>query len=478
MPGTFFGLEIARRGVNVHRATLNITGHNIANANTEGYSRQQAVIEASTPWTLPDLATKMQPGQLGTGVLSEQVRRIRDYHLDLQYREAGSNMGYWQKKLDVAQQIETLFPEPDGPGIQSTLLEFFNNWHDLNNDPQDPGVKAAVAEAGDELAAIIRHTHEQLSAIGKSISAAMEEQVKQVNDLLERIADVSNAIILTIKNDAQPNDLLDKRDILLDELASLTHIDVQAKDNGMITVYFMDGVATVLKDDGTGKVVASQVTLLTGVGTGGGENHLAVDGVDAINLTDLADYYTGAPPGAEKGAILGNESARLENKTLLEQLDHLAKAIIDNVNDRSGLSGLSGLPDLPDDLAFFTGAGAADMALHDYIKKNSEAIIGDKALSVAQLQSTPLPFGTGNLTIEEYYQSIVARVGAAVNGAGNMLDNQQAISQQIYSLKQSISGVSLDEELTLAIQFQYGYQASARMISMQDELLDYIINRM
>jgi flagellar hook-associated protein 1 FlgK len=163
MPGTFFGLEIARRGVNVHRATLNITGHNIANANTEGYSRQQAVIEASTPWTLPDLATKMQPGQLGTGVLSEQVRRIRDYHLDLQYREAGSNMGYWQKKLDVAQQIETLFPEPDGPGIQATLLEFFNNWHDLNNDPQDPGVKAAVAEAGDELAATIRHTHEQLA---------------------------------------------------------------------------------------------------------------------------------------------------------------------------------------------------------------------------------------------------------------------------------------------------------------------------
>jgi len=106
------------------------------------------------------------------------------------------------------------------------------------------------------------------------------------------------------------------------------------------------------------------------------------------------------------------------------------------------------------------------------------AIIGDNALTVAQLQSTPLPFGIGNLTIEEYYQSIVTRVGADVDTAGNMLDNQQAISQQIYSLKQSVSGVNLDEELTLAIQFQYGYQASARMISMQDELLDYLINRM
>jgi len=470
MPGTFFGLEIARRGINVHRGAIDITGHNIANANTKGYSRQQAVIEASDPWTLPDLATKMQPGQLGTGVRAEQVRRIRDNYLDVQYREACSNTGYWQKKLDIAQQIETLFPEPDGPGIQATLLDFFNNWHDLNNDPQDPGVKAAVAESGDELAATIRQTYSQLADIGESILVAMSEQVAQVNDLLARIADVSNGIIFTIRNGAQPNDLLDKRDILLEQLASLAHIDVKAEDNGMITVNFMESTATVLKDDGTGKVVASQLTLLTGAGPGGDETHLAIDGVDAINLTALSDYYAGAPQGTAKGAILGNESARLENKELLAQLDNLAKAIIDNVNARSGLANKG--------LTFFSGAGAAGITLSDDIKNNPVAIIGENALSVAQLQSTPLPFGIGSLTIEEYYQSIVTRVGSNVEKAGHMLDNQQAISQQIYSMRQSVSGVNLDEELTLAIQFQYGYQASARMLSMQDEMLDYIINRM
>lgn len=465
MPGTFFGLEIARRGVNVHRTAIDITGQNIANANTTGYSRQQAVIEASEPWTLPDVATSMQPGQLGTGVQAEQVRRIRDYYLDVQYRQSSSNEGYWQEKLDNAQQIESVFPEPDGRGIQASLLDFFNNWQDLNNDPQDSGVKAAVKESGDELAATMRQTYSQLVSIGEGISGAISEQVGQVNDLLTQVADVSNTIIFTIKNGAQPNDLLDQRDNLLEQLSSLAHINVDTQDNGMITVNFMDSAATVLKDDGTGKVIASKLALLTGAGAGADENHLSVDGVDVINMTGLADYYTGAPEGAAKGSLLGNESSRLENKNLLEQLDNLAVAVIDNINDKSGLT-------------FFTGAGADDIVLGDIIKNNSDNIIGENALAVAQLQNTSLSIGTTTATIETYYQGIVARVGADVEKASDMLDNQQAISQQVDSLRQSVSGVSLDEELTLVMQYQYGYQASARMISMQDELLDYLINRM
>ena len=464
MPGTFFGVEIARRGINVHRAAMDVTGHNMANANTPGYSRQAAVIQASDPWTIPNLATSLQPGQLGTGAQVEQVRRIRDYYLDVQYRQAGSYEGYWQQKLDFSQRIETVFPEPDGQGIQAGLLDFFNDWQDLNNDPQNSGVKAAVKESGDELAATIRQTYSQLVGIGESITGAINDQVDHANKLLTEIADVSNAIIFTIKNGAQPNDLLDQRDQLLDQLAALGPINVDVQDNGMITVNFINSTTTVLQDDGTGKVTASQLALSTGAGPGGDENHLSVDGVDVINLTGLADYYTGAPEGAGMGAILGNESARLGNKDLLERLDNLAVAIIDNINNKSGLT-------------FFTGAGAADIALDSGVKNNCDSIIGENALTVAQLQSTPVTIGTATATFENYYQSMVAQVGANVEKADRMLDNQQAISQQIDSLRQSVSGVSLDEELTMVIQINYGYQASARMLSMQDEMLDYLINR-
>lgn len=460
MPGTFFGVEIARRGINVHRAAMDVTGHNMANANTPGYSRQAAVIQASDPWTIPNLATSLQPGQLGTGAQVEQVRRIRDYYLDVQYRQAGSYEGYWQQKLDFSQRIETVFPEPDGQGIQAGLLDFFNDWQDLNNDPQNSGVKAAVKESGDELAATIRQTYSQLVGIGESITGAINDQVDQANKLLTEIADVSNGIIFTIKNGAQPNDLLDQRDQLLDQLAALGPIKVDVQDSGMITVNFINSTTTVLQDDGSGKVAASTL----GLSTVAGENHLTVDGVDVINLTGLADYYTGAPEGAGMGAILGNESARLGNKDLLEQLDNLAVAIIDNINNKSGLT-------------FFTGAGAADIALDSGVKDNCDSIIGENALTVAQLQSTPVTIGTATATFENYYQGMVAQVGANVEKADRMLDNQQAISQQIDALRQSVSGVSLDEELTMVIQINYGYQASARMLSMQDEMLDYLINR-
>lgn len=453
MPGTFFGFEIARRGVNVHRAALDITGHNIANANTPGYSRQAAVIEASQPWTLPDLATKMQPGQLGTGVQADSVRRIRDNYLDAHYRQSSSLEGYWQKKLDNAQQMEAVFPEPDGQGIQAAMLDFFNNWQNLNNNPQDPGVKTAVRESGDLLASSLRQTYSQLENIGKGFSGAINDQVTQVNQILTNIAGLSNTIIISSRTGTQPNDLLDKRDNLLDQLARIARINVVAQDNMTIKVTFMDSDVTVLDDDGNGKVVASQVTY--------SEDCLSVDGAD-INLTDLANYASDGPAGAGQGNILGIESARLENKNLLQQLDNLARALITNVNDRSGVT-------------FFTGSDANDIAL------GNDAVIGENALAVAQLQSTPLaidPDSDTMVMLGNYYQGIVAQVGANVRNAGNMLESQLAISQQIEALRQSTSGVSLDEELTLAMQYQYGYQASARMLNMQDELLDYLINRM
>jgi len=463
MPGTFFGLEIARRGLNVHRKAMDITGHNIANASTPGYSRQEAVIEASTPWTLPDIATKMLPGQLGTGVLAEKVRRIRDYYLDVQYRQSASYEGYWEKKLDFADRVEALFPEPDGRGIQEVMLDFFNNWQDLNNNPQDSGVKTAVKESGDELAGIFRQMHGQLTTIGESIPDSMQDQVDKVNELLEKIADVSNTIIWVIRNNAQPNDLLDQRDSLLDELAGMGRIQVEAQDSGAITVKFIgdDDEATVLSTDENGKVTASSIS----VELDGDENYLLIDGEQKINLTEMANYQTGLPAGAGQGSILALESSRLEVQDIINRLDNLAAAVISNVNDKAGVT-------------FFTGSGASDIALDTGILDNPDSIIGENALAVAQLRSTPVDIEEDvTATFESYYQSIVAQVGAAVDHYTNMLENQQAIGQQVDALKQSVSGVSVDEELTKVMQYQYGYQASARMLAMQDEMLDYLINR-
>lgn len=481
MPGSFFGLEISRRGLQVHRNVMDITNHNIANASTPGYSRQEGVIEASDPWTLPDLATRMQPGQLGTGVITDSVRRIRDNYLDSQYRQSSSFEGYWETKLDVIKRAEALLPEPDGRGVQAELLNFFNDWQDLNNNPQDIGVKKALAESGDELAGIFRQIYSQLKDIGSSImvqdtaesppgyrkivSGEMSDQVNQTNQLLTRIADLSNTITRLITCGAKPNDLLDQRDNLLDELSKMGRIDVQTEENGAITIKFIGDTAnaTVLSTDANGKTAASQIGIYNNVTDG--DNYLFIDGVQALNLTDLADTSAATQTGASQGSILGLESSRLENIDIMEQFDSLAEAIISNVNTKAGIT-------------FFSGAGAADMALDVNVKSDPNLIIGENALAVAQLRSTQVLIGGTNVTFESYYQGIVAGVGGKADHYTNMLDNQQAIAQQLTSMKQSVAGVSVDEELSRVIQYQYGYQASAKMLGIQDEMLDYLINRM
>lgn len=479
MPGSFFGLEISRRGLQVHRNVMDITNHNIANASTPGYSRQEGIVQVSDPWTLPDLASRMQPGQLGTGVITDSVRRLRDLYLDAQYRQSSSFEGYWEKKLDMAMRAEALFPEPDGRGAQAVLLNFFNDWQDLNNNPQDLGVKKALAESGDELAGIFRQLYSQLKDIGSSImvpdtaesppgyrkivSGELGGQVDLTNQLLTRIADLSNTITRLVINGAQPNDLLDQRDNLMDELAKMGRIDVQSEENGAITVKFIGDNATVLSTDASGKTVASRVDIYNGVADG--NNYLFIDGVQALNLTDLADSSAATYTGASQGSILGLESSRLENIDILNQVDSLAQAIIKNVNEKA-------------DLTFFTGAGAADMALDVNVKNDPNLIIGENALAVAQLRSTQILIGGASVTFESYYQGIVAEVGGKADHFTSMLENQQAIAQQLTSMKQSVSGVSVDEELSRVIQYQYGYQASAKMLGVQDEMLDYLINRL
>ncbi|CCO09142.1 FlgK family flagellar hook-associated protein [Desulforamulus hydrothermalis] len=492
MPGTWFGLEIAKRGVMSHRTALDVTGHNIANANTEGYSRQEAVLKPTDPWTLPDLATKMLPGQLGTGVSVEEVRRIRDYYLDVQSRQSGSYEGYWEKRLDLAKRMETVFPEPDGRGLQAVLLNFFNDWQDVNNNPADPGVKKAVIESADELAGIFRQMHTQLSTIGEGIAVAaagedppgyfrvvggmMSFEADKINLITKRIADLSNTIIRLKQNGASPNDLLDQRDALLDELAKYGNIKTTISDGGQITVSFIDagGSFDIVKMN-NGQAEAGQVAVFKD-NSADPHYHLLLDydgtfdAADAkLDLTARA-VYSPLLAGSGQGSLLGLEAARQDNAKLLKDLDDLALKLVELVN--------GGATDSPpgSGIEFFdaSATGAADIK----VKAGYLDIIGQNAINVARLRSTLITVGSvANTTFENFYQGIVAQVGANVDHYANMLENQQAIGSQIEALRQSVSGVSVDEELTRMIQFQYGYQASARMLALQDELLDYLINR-
>src|SRR5690554_6898121 len=146
MMSTFYGLEIARKGLYVNQANLEVTAHNIANANTKGYSRQQVVqksIEAINAW---GLVTSYGGYAIGGGVDIQQVRQIRDAYLDMQYRKESTELGEWEVKRDMLAYIEAIFNEPSDSGISTVLNEFFNALQALSLNPKDPTTRATVQQ--------------------------------------------------------------------------------------------------------------------------------------------------------------------------------------------------------------------------------------------------------------------------------------------------------------------------------------------
>lgn len=493
MPGTFFGLEIARRGLQTHRTAMDTTGHNVANANTPGYTRQEAVITATDPYCNPTLGSRLIPGQLGTGVAATMIRRIKNEYLDVQARDSASAREYWQIQEDLFARIEAVFAEPGATGIGDTLTKFFRYWHDLNNTPQDPGVKAAVAEAGDELATMMREAYKQLGDISGSIlkvdvsnnvtGGQTKDQVDTVNDILAQIRELTESIKRIYAQGNQPNDLLDKRDLLLDQLAgygpvSVTHQTDGGKPTGEIafTFFVVD-------------VRSAGVTVDLDYTPGSPDEVKLIIGPREFSLTDF-------PAGVPKnGSLPGLEETRGKIAGYLDALNELSGALQSTINQILNPDGNED----PNTLDFFTGSLAdGDFAVNkDVMNDPARYIDGTKALYVARLASIGMngqedfvlgEDASGNkvtvdladlsgATFSEYFHGLLADVGARSGSASDLAASQRSVADQVESLRQSVSGVNLDEELSRLIQFQYGYQASARVMATVDEMLDYLINR-
>jgi len=463
MPSTFFGLEIARRGLMVQRLAMDTAAHNLANANTEGYTRQQAVHVAENPYTIPVRDQKVVPGQIGTGVTVAEIRRVRDTILDAHVRRALGDAGYWEERSDALARVEALFPEPGDYGIQQAIAKFFNYWQDLNNSPQDLGLKAAVREAGEELASMIRVTYAQLKENADGLKKTLQEdKVDEINNLAEEIRGINEAIARLGSADYKANDLMDRRDLLLDKLAAIGEVEVTALPDGQLEVKLY------------GSVLVSGTTVNAASGSFDGNDHFIVTiGTDDIDITLKAD--ANAP-----GALSGLESARQKVKGYMDELDKLANALRDQVNAAHGYD--PGPP--PSGVAFFdpNSTGATDFALDPAILADAGNIDGTKALAVAELRDDPTVDvdgdGQPDVTFEVFYTQLVTRLGTDVSGAAERVKGAQAVREQLENLRQSVTGVSIDEELTYLTQYQYAYQASARVVTVLDEMLDTIINRM
>ncbi len=503
---SLFGLEIGKRSIMAQQTALEVTGHNLANANTPGYTRQMPNLVVTRPYHTPALTNSNKAGQLGTGVMVAEIERIRDVFLDQQIRNEAKTSGYWQSMQDALAKIEVILNEPSDDGIRAVMDMYWQAWQDLVAHPESEAVRTAVTERAMALADGFNHMYTQLTELREDLNASVKIKVDEINVISGQLAEL-NLQILSIKiAGKQPNDLEDQRDLLIDQLSQIVDIKTFIDNNGMVAVQVggrtlvqgTDNTPLTVTQDSKGMhmVIWADTKARADIESGELRGYL-----DARGKTDLAadkDIYRETVP------------------ELIENLNALAKTIAIKTNElhRSGYS-LVNETDVPDGSNFFDSplTEAEINAITDwahYIKVNSaimadpkliaaagspttDLVTGNKnygdstiALAIAQLKhdynDNALFAGINNLvsnaTMDDYWRSICAEVGVKSQEALRMVSNQEVLLSQLESKRQSISGVSIDEELTNMIKFQHAYNAASRFITTMDEAIDVIVNRM
>ena len=219
MSGLLGSLQSARSGMNVSQTAIETTSHNISNVNTPGYSRQKVEQSASSAYSYPGYNSSLGAGQLGTGVEATDITRVRNTFYDFQYRNESHAYGDISVKHDYYTNMENVFNEPSDTSISSALNDFFNGWHELSKDPESIGAKNIVIENSKYLADNVNQVYKKLGDLNDNLNKQTENILSDVNSMLEQLGDLDKNIKIVEGSGKSPNDLLDQRDKILDELS-------------------------------------------------------------------------------------------------------------------------------------------------------------------------------------------------------------------------------------------------------------------
>lgn len=463
-------IEIGRRALQAQQTALQVTSHNIANANTPGFSQRTVELENVAG----------VPGGVGGGVHAASVTRERDQFLDSQMRVELQVLGRWEAMERALSGIEgifnepagagsseagTIFNEPSGLGLSGSLSRFWNAWQDLANVPESGAARAAVRQEGDFMVTTLNQLDAQLANLRGSLDQEVVAQVDEINAILDSLAAINGEIPRSGYDGGTGGDLLDQRDRLLEDLSERVDISVQEKDNGQITV-LLSGHSLVQQNQA---VHLDSRTI--------NQNDLATSTIFFSDDGSLAPIRE----GALRGLI---ESRDLTIPDFQSRLDTVAATMVEGVNGLhrggTGSTGTSGVD-------FFDNAKltASNISLDDRIiadlnniSASGDGNAGDNgvALGIAALRNDDSLAALGGDTIEGFYFTLIGEVGARSKEAQTMAGNHRLFSSQIENRRQSVQGVSLNDEAAKLVLFQRAYQAAARTVSIIDDLMEVTIN--
>ena len=237
MGSTFSGIELGKRSIMANTDAITTAGHNISNANTEGYSRQRVQIKEFDPLYKPDLERLERPGLIGQGVDVQSINRIRDELLDERIVAQSNQESYWDTRSKYYTMIEQIYYEPDDISVRSNMDKFWEAWQELSINPESKAARQAVVTRAETLTDSIKQRWEDLAGVGNLIDGDIEATVKQVNSYARQIADCNAEIVRSRAMGDNPNDLLDRRDLLVDKLSKLINISTDQRDSDEFMVH-------------------------------------------------------------------------------------------------------------------------------------------------------------------------------------------------------------------------------------------------
>ncbi|WP_080873256.1 flagellar hook-associated protein FlgK [Oceanobacillus timonensis] len=483
---TFRGLEMSRQALSTQQSALYTTGHNISNANTPGYSRQRVNMQAMNAYPTPGMNSPNLPGQVGTGVEAGSVQRLRNQFLDTQFRAENASVGYWSERSEALSRMENLLNEPSDTGIEAATSDFWSSLQEAAANPEQNGARAVVLQSGGALADTFNHLSSSMNDIRSDLQTETENTINQANDMIKGLDEINTQIKKLETHGYNANDLYDKRDNMLDDLSGIVNIEVEYDDSHIPQGKQGDGTATVKVKDEEGNALATLVNGVTGETNEIDDpvytkidgmtvfESISVNGMDITSSQGTIQSYVHTSGYAEDGEVKG------DFPEMLEKLDNLAYAISKSFNEvhQEGGTEVPFFNELADSKG---AAGAMEVILEDpqdiVVSSNGNAGSGDLASELADIFTNP----NGELddvSVNGYLESMIGEIGVDANHANTMLDSTATLQHQVNNQRQSISAVSLDEEMTNMVKFQHAYNAAARGMTAMDELIDTVINRM
>ncbi|TYP86309.1 flagellar hook-associated protein FlgK [Blastococcus xanthinilyticus] len=458
---TFSGLNTATTSLWAQRRALDVTGQNISNVNTEGYSRQRVDMRAIGGSAVP--AFYSTGSGIGGGVNADEVTRIRDAFLEGRGHTEHANSARLVAETDAYELVEQSFREPGTTGLQNLMSDMWRGWQDVANKPEDPAARGQVLKRLETLVGGLHFSRAQLDGQWEQTRENLGVLVDDVNAAAETIAKLNTAILRASQSGLPANDLTDQRDALVMKLADQVGVSVVPRNGGVVDV------------------IVGSVTLVAG----GQASKLAVAGT--IDPTATAGdpprivTATGALP-VTVGGTAGGQLHSLNSvlPTYRAELDGVAADLATTLNTAHAagfdLGGVAGGPLLGSSGGPITAASITVVLTEP--EKIAASSIGPGTPNLDHGNADALAqLGSGVGSPDTRYRRMIVELGVQSAVSQRNLGIQSVITGQVDAARESVAGVNLDEEMTNMLSFQHAYSAAGRLVTAIDEMLDVLINR-